>query len=241
MGPHQWNHLTTMPTLGLMLVICGLSTRAAGDPVTGQWEPTLQMEWWISGAGGGTLELIADPLDDDRWQSTGAVGDNWRVLTWSIIVDMTSGSPLLDIASLITKNYTAADVQFTLTVDLDLTQQLTPDHRLLGDLEVILAGSQGAMWVPEDDLWLWRLRSDGDDKGGIFPNPWRLEVEQGAVTASGVMDLPMVAPPSTSLGFGMGLMLTAGEGAYMNGVVAVPGAPAGLLLGTLLLGRRRRY
>ncbi len=213
---------------------------ALGDVVTGQWQPTLQVEWWISGSGDGTLELIADPLDEGRWQFTGVVGDDWRVLTWDIIVDITSGSAMLDIASLIAKNYTPDDAQFSLTVDLDLTEQFTPNHHLFGDLELILAGSYGAVWVPQDEQWLWKLRADGVDKWGIFESPWQLEVEQGAVTAFGGLDMPMVTAPSTSLGFGLDLMLTAGEGAYMNGIVAVPAPSTLLFVGTILLAPRRR-
>ena len=232
---------TKVPSTSVaVLAACGASVSTSGDVVTNQWQPTLQIEWAISGSGDGTLEVIADPLDDGRWQFTSVVGDDWRVLTWNIIVDITSGSPMLDIASLIAKNYTPDDAQFSLTIDLDLTEQPTPNHHLLGDIELILAGSNGVVWVPQDDQWLWTLRADGFDKGGIFENPWQLEVEQGAVMAFGGVDLQITTAPTMSLGFGLDLMLTAGEGAYINGIVSVPAPPTLLFVGTILFAPRRR-
>ena len=223
-----------------VLVVCGTPMSATGDLVVGQWQPTLQVDWGISGSGEGTLELIADSFDEGRWQSIGVVGDDVRVLTWNILLDLTSGSPMLEITSLIAKNYTLDDAQFSLTIDFDLTQQLTPNHHLLGDIELILGGSDGAVWVPQDDQWLWSLRADNVDRGGIFESPWQLEVEQGAVMALGGVDLLITPTPSTSLGFGLNLMLTGGEGTYINGIIAVPAPATWLFFGTILFAPSRR-
>jgi hypothetical protein len=235
------NHNTFNGVIALLCAVCGVSTLTQASAIAGQWGPTIEVDWWISGSGNGTLTLLTEQIDEDHWQSIGVVGDSWRVLTWSVMIDLSSGRPQLDVQSLIAKNYTPNDAQFALTIDLDLTEQLLPNTQLLGDLSITLAGTNGAAWVPQDDQWLWQLRADGDDKGGIFTNPWRLEVEQGAVTAFGGLDLPAIAAPTSSVGFGLSLMLTAGEGAYMNGFVAVPGAPTGILI--MLTGcapRRRR-
>ncbi|MCH2135413.1 MAG: hypothetical protein MK101_02395 [Phycisphaerales bacterium] len=215
------------------------------DLVTGEdWSPSIGMSWWIDGSGEGDAVLTTEPLDEGLWRTTGLVGDAWRVVTWSILVDITSGSPVLEVQSLIAKNYTLLDAQFEVTFDLDLSDALdNPMHRLLGELQFILAGTDGAAWIPRDDMWLWSLRADGADAGGIFEQPWMLQVESGAVSAFGGLDLPSGVAPTDSMGVGLSLMLTAGEGASMSGMVAVP-APGGVAVGLVALlglaqGRRR--
>ena len=219
--------------------------QATGDLVVDDWEPVLHFNWWISGAGGGAIDLVAEAQSDAVWEVSGYFGDTQRVLAWLLIVDATSGLPIITIDSLIAKNYSLGDATFSLSVDLDLGPELDVADQLTGELNLILAGIDGTVSTPKSVDYLWALRSDGQVKGGVFAAPWSLYVESGGVEVFGGIDIGLNTQPAVSYGFGWDLRLTSGEAVSVQGMLSAP-APSGLvvLFGGLACGvqagRKRR-
>jgi hypothetical protein len=231
---------------GLVVGAMTVSGRqATGNLIIDDWEPVLHLNWWISGAGAGTIDLVAEAQSDAVWEVSGYFGDAQRVMAWSLIVDATNGLPVIMINSLIAKNYSLGDVTFSLSVDLDPGIGLDVADQLTGELNLILAGIDGTVSTPKSADYLWSLRSDGHVRGGVFAPPWSLSVESGSVEVFGGITIGLNAQPDTSYGFGWDLTLTAGEAASVHGIVAAPAPPASVLLlcgvfGGGLMGPRRR-
>ncbi len=206
-----------------------------------EWTPTLHMQWWISDVGAGDVHVLAEPQGEAIWAVSGYFGDAIRLLAWSLMVDGTSGSPVIEVQSLIAKNYSLADVTFDFSVDLELAEALDVTDKLSGELHVILAGVDGTLSTPKTAPWMWSLRSDEQVAGGMFAPPWSMYVDSGSASASGGIDLDLEEAPDSSFGLGLNLTLTSGEAASATGLVAVP-APATLALLVVagLCGRRSR-
>ena len=206
-----------------------------------EWTPTLHMQWWISDLGAGNVHVVAEPEGEAIWSVSGYFGDAMRLLAWSLIVDDTSGSPVIEVQSLIAKNYSLADVSFGFSVDLELAEAMDVADNLKGELHVILAGVDGTLSTPKTAPWMWSLRSDEQVAGGVFAPPWSMHVDSGSTSASGGIHLDLEEAPDSSFGFGWDLTLTSGEAASATGLVAVP-APATLTLLVVagLRGRRSR-
>jgi hypothetical protein len=227
-------------TWGLVVgAVAVTGKQAMGDLIVDDWEPVLHFNWWISGTGGGAIDLVAEAQGDAVWEVSGYFGDAQRVMAWSLIVDATNGVPVITIDSLIAKNYSPDDATFSLSVDLDLGLEIGVADQLTGEIHLILAGIDGTLSTPKSADFLWSLRSDGQVKGGVFAHPWSLYVASGGVEVFGGIDIGLNAQPAMSYGFGWDLMLTPGEAVSVHGMLAAP-APSGLplLLGGLVCGNR---
>ena len=234
------NRLTWAAAAGALL---GCAMHASGDLVLDEgWTPILHIDWLVSDLGSGTIEAVAEFQGDDTWFVTGHVKDVARVMAWSIIIDTGHGLPMINVQSLIAKNYSFDETTFSLAVDLQLAPEIEPTDRLAGELQLILAGIDGTVSTPKSAEYLWSLRADSTVQGGVFAPPWSMHVDSGGVSVFGGIDLELAQAPETSFGFGWDLTLTSGEAASVHGAVMVPTpAVAGaFVLAGLWTPRRRR-